>query len=414
MKRMPPLMPVAEALQHILDETPSATRRRRRPLPVCCNRVLAEDLVAPQAVPPHTNAALDGYALCAADLPSDTPRSYPVAGSAFAGKPFRGVLRGGEVLRVMTGAVLPAAADTVVPWEQVELSGGGERVQIGPGHGPGQNVRAAGEDIAAGEVALSAGTRLLAPELGIAASLGSARLAVFAAPLATVLSSGDELCEPGGALAPGTGAVYDSNRFLLQGLLARLGPRLRDGGILRDRARVVAKALRDAAAASDFVVITGGASGGAADFAMEALGKLGERKLWGVALRPGRPFGFGLIGAAPVFVLPGNPVAVATTFLLLVAPAVRRMMGERQPFPCVALRARCLGPFPKKPRRTDVYRAILEHDDEGKPVVRATRQQGSGMLLSLGRANCLVVLDHDDPPAEPGDEVKVYPLQGLL
>lgn len=373
-------------------------------------RRLAADITAPINVPQNTNAAMDGVAVA---WPETTPcqTRWPIAGDAFAGHAFAGQVPAGQCVRITTGAPLPAGADTVVMREQLVehpdcvVIDAPERVLRG------QHVRQAGEDIAAGEVALAAGTRLDAASLGLVASLGYASVAVFKRPKVAIFSTGNEVTPPGEALP--SAAIYDTNRFALMGLLAEQGAEVVDLGILPDDQTVIQHALADAAENSDLVITSGGVSVGHADFTRQALEQLGQLAFWRVALRPGRPMACGRLGPShtPFIGLPGNPVAVMVTFSQFVVPLLQRLQGQ-MPSPPARLTAIAETPLKSRLKRTDFLRGVYRCDSQGVLHVRTTGAQGSGILTSMVAANCLIELGDDQAGAQPGETVSIQPLTG--
>jgi molybdopterin molybdotransferase len=376
-------------------------------------RILAEPIVSPMNVPGHTNSAMDGYALAGTDLPVEHSRRLPVLGTAWAGRPFDGQVASGSAVRIMTGAVMPQGTDTVIMKEQVEEQSDqqGEAIVIGAGHRVGQNVREAGEDVAVGCRLLDAGERIMPAELGLLASLGIGEVSVKRRLRVAFFSTGDELRSLGETLGPGD--VYDSNRYTLYGMLARLGVEVIDMGVVRDEPEAVRDAFLEAARVGDAIISTGGASTGEADYVTETLTQLGEVRFWRIAIRPGRPLAFGRVGDAVFFGLPGNPVAVMVTFYQFVQPALTRMMGSSDPRPNPTVRATCVSRLRKKPGRVEFYRAILERDSQGRTTVRSTGKTGSGLLHTMSDANCFIILPEEGENVEPGAEVEVQPFFGL-
>ena len=373
-------------------------------------RIAARDVVSPMDVPGHTNSAMDGYACAGDSLPHDAPRWYEVVGTAWAGRPFAGPVGPSQAVRIMTGAIMPAGADTVVMQEHVEVDGG--RVQIPPGIKAGQHVRQAGEDLAAGTVVVPRGRRVMPAEMGLLASLGVAEVEVHPHAPRRVLLDRRRGPPPGEPFEPGL--VYDSNRFTMHGMLGRLGVEILDLGIVPDRRDAVFDALREASARADVVLSSGGASTGEADYVKVALQALGRVGFWRIAIRPGRPLAFGLLGDSVFFGLPGNPVAVMVTFYQFVEPALRAAAGETDPRPRPAVEARCTTRLRKKPGRIEYYRAILERDEHGALVVRSTGRTGSGLLHTMSDANCFIVLPENGATVEPGATVEVQPFFGLM
>ncbi len=409
----PELLPVAEALRRIDAQASSISGDERVALRDALGRIAAEPIVSPMNVPGHTNSAMDGYALAAADLPVDDTRRLTVLGTAWAGRPFDGKVLPESAVRVMTGAVMPPGTDTVIMNEQVEEQTGrqGDAIIIGQGHRVGQNVRQAGEDIAIGDRVLAAGKRIMPAELGLLGSLGIGEVRVKRRLRVAFFSTGDELRSLGEPLAPGD--VYDSNRYTLYGMLKRLGVELIDLGVIRDEPDAVEDAFREAARLGDAVISTGGASTGEADYIGETLARLGDVRFWRIAIRPGRPLAFGRVGDALFFGLPGNPVAVMVTFYQFVQPALMRMMGCNEAHANPTLRVTCQSPLRKKPGRVEVYRAILSRDADGRPTVHSTGKTGSGLLHTMSDANCFIILPEDGASVEPGAEVEVQPFFGL-
>jgi molybdopterin molybdotransferase len=400
---------VAEAWRRIDARLAPLAGRERLPVRSALDRTLAEAVVSPLNVPRHANAAMDGYALRVADLPERGTRRLPVVGTAYAGRPFRGEVRSGECVRIMTGAVLPAGADAVVMQERVTV--GAEGVEVAAGLRAGENVRAAGEDLRAGQTAVAAGRVLGPAELGLLASLGVAEVTVSARPRVAFLSTGDELRSPGEPL--GEGQIYDSNRDTLFGMLTRAGVEPLDLGVVPDNPDALRTALAAAAAGADVVVSSGGVSVGEADLVKGTLADLGEVELWRIAIKPGRPLAFGRIGEAWLFGLPGNPVAVMVTFYAFVQPALRRLMGQSSPFP-QRFTVPCLSRLSKRTGRTEYQRGALRRDASGRLAVDRTGPQGSGILSSVSSADCFIVLPPEQGPVEPGDLVEVEPFHGLM
>jgi molybdopterin molybdotransferase len=377
-------------------------------------RVLGEDIISTVNVPAHDNSAMDGWAVRSEDLARDGATMLREVGGAFAGRQFEGSVGGGECVRVMTGAVMPPGCDTVVIQEVVRKEN--ERIVIPPGQKSGQNRRFAGEDLALGKAVLHAGQLVRPAELGLMASLGLAEVSVRRRLRVAFFSTGDELASVGRPLA--AGEVYDSNRYTLYGMLARLGVDMIDMGVVRDDPAALEAAFRDAAANADAIISSGGVSVGEADFTRELLGRLGEVLFWKIAMKPGRPMAFGRIaqGAhhAYFFGLPGNPVAVMVTFYEFVREALLALSGRTGDFVLPLLRVPCASTLKKSPGRTEYQRGLLERDAAGAYTVRVTGAQGSGVLRSMSEANCFIVLEHERASIAPGDMVSVQLFDGLV
>ncbi|WP_296869489.1 gephyrin-like molybdotransferase Glp [Tibeticola sp.] len=403
-------------------------------LPDALGRILAHDLISPISVPPHDNSAMDGYAFDGAALQAGAPLVLRVVGTALAGKAWQGTVGAGECVKIMTGAIMPAGLDTVVPQEFTRSEG--ERITVPAGVVQrGDNRRLLGEDLMAGRAALHRGTRLGPAACRLLASLGQRSVSVVRRPRVAYFSTGDEILSLGEA--PREGAVYDSNRYTVLGLLRRLGCQPLDLGHVRDDPAALEARFREAAAQADAIITSGGVSVGEADFTKAMMRQLGDVAFWRIAMRPGRPMAVGRLSAAknaqpqrqPVdgryqnvtsehpgavlFGLPGNPVAVMVTFLAFVRPALLRLMGCTDAPPPL-LQARSLEALRKKPGRTEYQRGIVSRGADGTLSVRTTGNQGSGVLRSMVEANGLIVLHHDQGSVAVGDEVDVMMFDGVV
>jgi molybdopterin molybdotransferase len=403
----PDSMPVAAARSLIRTFLAPVTATERVHIRQALSRVLAADVVSPFDVPGHDNSAMDGYAVRFSDLgPGETVLGE--AGAALAGRVFDGKVKPGECVRVMTGAVLPAGTDTVVVQEVTRREG--SRVFIPAGQKKAQNVRYAGEDLKAGSAVLHSGKKIGPAQLGLIASLGIGELAVKRKLRVAFFATGDELASIGAPLKEGE--VYDSNRYTLYGMLARLGVEITDLGVVRDDPKLLENAFKRAAESADAVITTGGVSVGEADFTRALMAKLGEVLFWKIAMRPGRPMAFGRIGNAFLFGLPGNPVAVMVTFYQFVRDALLHLSGRTDDYAIPLLKVKAAEPLRKVPGRTEYQRGILFRDgDEWK--VRATGQQGSGVLRSMSEANCFIVLEHERGKVDTGELVSVQLLDAF-
>ncbi len=369
------------------------------------DRVLAEDVTAADPVPGFDSSAMDGYALCAADTAGATeasPAELAVVGESRAGHPSARELRDGEAIKISTGAVVPAGADAVTRVEDTD--GGGETVAVRVEVGPGNDIRRAGEDIAAGERVLAAGTEVGPAEAGVLAAVGRAEASCAVRPAVTVLTTGDELQEPGEPLRPG--GIRNSNLHSLAALVARSGARLAAAEIVPDDPALTRSAL-ERALAGEVTVISGGVSVGEHDHVRPALAALGvEQVFWGVALRPGKPTYFGTTARGGlVFGLPGNPVSAIVTFTLFVRPAIRRLLGADDP---AARRTTAIldERYKKHPGRAHVVRCRLELADDGWHA-RPTKAQGSHVLTSMLGADALAIVPTAASDVEAGERVEI-------
>ena len=373
------------------------------------NRVLAEDIRSGINVPSGTNSAMDGYAVNSEDIPADGVAELTVLGTAWAGKPFTGRLAADSCARIMTGAIMPEGTDTVIIQEDVELAGDG--IRIDGSTRKGDNVRQAGEDIAAGDLVLNKGRRLNPADIGLIASLGIAEVSVVRRLRVAFFSTGDELRSIGETLTDG--AIYDSNRYTLYGMLERMGADIIDMGVIKDDRDALEEAFSTAAENADVLITSGGVSVGEADYIKEILIKLGQVDFWKVAIKPGRPLAFGHVRNTVFFGLPGNPVSVMVTFYEFVQPALRKMIGEDDSG-ILTLKARCDSRLKKRPGRVEYQRGILRRDEDGNLVVVKTSAQGSGILSSMSQANCFIILSLDSSGVEPGSFVDIQPFSGLV
>ncbi|MCO5975922.1 molybdopterin molybdotransferase MoeA [Ideonella oryzae] len=377
-------------------------------------RILAEDVLAPQDVPPHDNSAMDGFALAGQALVSGQATRLRVVGRALAGHPFAGVVTPGDCVRIMTGAVMPVGTDTVVPFERCEHQD--DVVLIAPGAVQvGDNRRRRGEDLAAGTAALPAGRRLRPADLGLAASLGLTQLRVRRRLVVALFSSGDELRSPGELLAPG--CLYDSNRFTLAAALTQLGCEVMDLGRVPDDPQALDVVLRQAIDQADAVLTSGGVSVGDADHTRALLARHGQVDFWSVAMRPGRPFAFGRLerpDRAPcwLFALPGNPVAALVSFQVLARGALLALSGaDGEVAPMLA--ARCAEPIRKRPGRAEFPRVRLSLGSDGHAQAQVWGGQGSAALSAVVGAHGLAVLQPQQGDVGIDDWVDVLPFEGL-
>ena len=412
----PNALAVAQAQEFIARLVPRVDAVEMLPIRSALGRVLARDIVSAINVPASDNSAMDGYALRGSDLAAQGDTVLASIGTGFAGQQFNGAVQPGQCVRIMTGAVMPAGLDTVVPQEFVKVDG--ERVQVPAGVvRAGDNRRLAGEDLARGDAALRTGRLLRPADLGLLASLGQAEVPVLRRLRVAFFSTGDELRSLGEPLD--AGCVYDSNRYTLWGMLQRLGVEVLDLGVVRDDPVALAQTFKHAAANADAVITSGGVSVGEADHTKQVMAQLGDVLFWRIAMRPGRPMAIGRINAgnggpgAILFGLPGNPVAVMVTFYAFVRDALLAMSGAAaNPLPM--LRAASTEAIRKKPGRTEYQRGIVTRAADGSCQVTLTGSQGSGILRSMSEANGLVVLHHEQGSVAAGELVDVLPFDGLV
>ena len=414
---------------------------RDLPLFDALGRVLAEDVVSPFDVPPHDNSAMDGYAFFGGQLSPGASLELNVVGTALAGKAWQGTVKAGECVKIMTGAIMPQGFDTVVPQEFVSVNKSAVTIPANILK-CGDNRRLRGEDLMEGKPAMAKGDIVTPARLGLAASLGLASLRCVRPLRVAYFSTGDEILSLGEA--PREGAVYDSNRYTVFGMLRRMGCDVIDLGVVRDDPTLLEAAFVSAAAQADAIITSGGVSVGEADYTKAMMKKLGDVAFWRIAMRPGRPMAVGRLKSAGLplkiegksassaystgqssyafnsnkhdailFGLPGNPVAVMVTFLAFVRPALLQMMGVGV-LPQPLLKARSLEPLRKKAGRTEYQRGWVSTTADGALHVRTTGNQGSGVLSSMAQANGLIVLHHAQGNVAVGDEIDVLMFDGAI
>ncbi|WP_193166164.1 molybdopterin molybdotransferase MoeA [Microbulbifer hainanensis] len=398
----PGLVSIETAKALLLDAIKAVDDSETIPLAMAVGRILAEDVKSAVNLPPCNNSAMDGYALRMADAQTDG--RLEIIGKSFAGAPFKGKLWPGTCVRIMTGAAMPADADTVVMQENVDSDGHSIRIRCDINQG--DHVRRRGEDVIEGTVLAQAREQIAVPHIALLAAAGVGEVTVKRRPQIALFSTGDELRQPGEPL--GNGDIYDSNRVALRAALEALDLQILDLGILPDNKAAITKALGQAAHAADAIITSGGVSVGEADYTREVMEEMGEIDLWKVAMKPGKPFAFGNIRGVPFFGLPGNPVSALVTFHQLVMPALMAMKGAEWS-PPANLPAKLLSPLKKKPGRTDFQRGIFRNDTSGALVVEAVGAQGSHILSGLAAANCFVVLEQEQGSVGVGETATVVP-----
>jgi molybdopterin molybdotransferase len=395
-----PMMAVDQAVAIIASRLRAVAETEAVGLVEADGRVLAGDIAAPLPLPPFMNSAVDGYAVPAGDLPSDSERPFPIGGRVQAGAAAP-ALQPGHAVRIFTGAPMPAGTDTVFMQEDVRIDDTG-RVVLPPGLKAGANVRPAGEDIPQGHVALKAGRRLRPQDVAVAAAFGLTTLDVVRRLRVGVFSTGDELTSPGAERAEAQ--LFDSNRFMLMAMLRRLGCEVGDLGILRDQKSALARALKAAAGRYDLILTTGGVSTGEEDHVRTAVESVGSLVLWRMAIKPGRPVAMGIIDGTPLIGLPGNPVASFVTFVHVVRPAVLALSGAT-PAPLRPMPVRAAFGYKKKLGRREYVRASLRKAADGTLEAVKFAREGAGLLSSLVDTDGLIELGESIVRVEPGDQV---------
>jgi len=398
------LIPLDDALARFTERIGPVVGVERVPLAAALDRTLAETVVADRDVPPHDNAAVDGFAVAFADLAAGRESRLPVTARVAAGHPLDRAARRGEAVRIFTGAPLPDGLDTVVMQEDCRADG--DAVVIGPGARRGANRRLRAEDVRAGDAILEEGIRLRPQDIGLAASVGRADLAVRQPLRVAVFSTGDEIRDPGAGAAPG--CVFDANRYAIGGLLRGLGCAVTDLGILPDRLEAIRDALGGGARDHHLLITSGGVSLGDEDHVKAAVDALGRLHFWRLAIKPGRPIALGRVGEAIFVGLPGNPVAAMVTCLRVARPIILRLAGRRDTAPRF-YRVRAGFSFSKKPGRREWLRAHLMTDAAGETRAIKYAADGSGILTSMVVADGLIELPDALESVEEGDGVDFLP-----
>nr|CBX80144.1 Molybdopterin biosynthesis protein moeA [Erwinia amylovora ATCC BAA-2158] len=402
------LISLDDALTTLLARITPLADKETVSLTHAAGRITAHAVISPLNVPPFDNSAMDGYALRLADLAPGV--ALPVAGKAFAGRPYDGEWPAGSCIRIMTGAPLPAGCEAVVMQEQTAAVG--DAVRITASVIAGQHIRRAGEDITKGAQVLAAGVKLGAAQLPLLASLGIPQVTVLRKLRVAIFSTGDELQPVDQPLA--AGQIYDTNRFAVRLMLDKLGCEVIDLGIIRDDPAALRAAFINADASADVVISSGGVSVGEADYTKQILEELGEIGFWKLAIKPGKPFAFGRLAHSWFCGLPGNPVSAVLTFYQLVQPLLARLTGQHGPALPPRQRVRCVSELKKTPGRLDFQRGILQRDADGDLLVKTSGHQGSHIYSSFRQANCFIVLERERGNVAVGEWVEVEPFNALL
>ena len=395
-----PMMSVDEAVAIIAAKVTAVREVESVALTEADGRILAHDISAPLSLPPFTNSAVDGFAVASRDLPQGKEQRFPVAGRVQAGASAPAPLKPGHAMRIFTGAPIPEGADTVFMQEDVRLEDG--NVVVPAGLGRGANVRPAGEDIPLGHVALKTGQRLRPQDVALVAAFGLTKIAVSRRIRVAVFSTGNELVSPGEERA--AAQLFDSNRFMLMAMLARLRCEVADFGILRDERASLAGALKKVAGDHDLILTTGGVSTGEEDHLKAGVESTGSLVLWRMAIKPGRPVAMGIIGGTPLIGLPGNPVASFVTFVHVVRPTVLALSGAAQE-PLVPMPVRAAFTYKKKIGRREYVRVSLRKTSDGVLEAIKFPREGAGLLSSLVDTDGLVELGEAVTQVEPGQTV---------
>jgi molybdopterin molybdotransferase len=405
-----PMMSVDEAVAIIATRVSAVGEIEAVPLGKADGRILAGDISASLALPPFTNSAVDGYAVRSSDLPLREEAAFPVSGRIQAGASAQQPVKPGHAVRIFTGAPMPEGADTVFMQEDVRVDDAG-RVVVPAGLRPGANVRPVGEDIQLGTAALGAGLRLRPQDVALAAAFGLTQIDVRRRIRVAVFSTGNELVSPGDPRK--SAQLYDSNRFMLMAMLARLGCEVRDLGILRDDRAALAQGLKKAAVTNDLILTSGGVSTGEEDHVKAAVEDVGTLVLWRMAIKPGRPVAMGIIGGTPFIGLPGNPVASFVTFAHVVRPTVLALSGAK-PLPLLPMPVRAAFTYKKKIARREYVRVSLHKMDDGRLEAIKFPREGAGLLSSLVDTDGLVELGEEITQVAPGQTVGFLSYASLM
>jgi molybdopterin molybdotransferase len=392
-----------DALSFILKNIPIQNPNNAFDLkaPDSLNYILAKDVLSPINVPGFDNSAMDGYGF---NTEGSQHETFKVIGKSFAGTPFNGEIAKNECIKIMTGAKIPPSCDCVIMQEKVEVLND-NLVKPKLNINKDLNIRKIGEDIQKGDIALIKGTQINPKNLGYLCSLGIPKVNVYRKLKVSFFSTGDELVELGNTLADGQ--IYDSNRYTIKSYLENLNCEIFDLGNIKDDKKYLKKIIVESSKKSDVIITSGGVSVGEADFIKQILNEVGETLFWKIAMKPGRPLAFGKINNSIFFGLPGNPVAVMITLEKIVSGAIRLMQGITENKLIKNFNVKCKSFLKKTPGRVDFQRGILKKDSNGELFVESTGAQGSNILSSMVKANCLIVLPKDSGNIEINDFVDV-------
>lgn len=406
---MTALKSVSQAIESMCQAVSNCLPSTERlPLTALDGRILALPISSSMTVPAFDNSAMDGYAIRFNDRSLLTSSGLKVVGEALAGHPYEGEILPGEAIRIFTGAQLPASLDTVIMQEEIDRSD--DLIFTTAPIKEGQNVRYAGEDIAAGEQILVPGQRLTPLHIGLLASIGIAEVEVYKKLKVALFSSGDELCQPGEQRR--SNQIYDSNRYALKAMLERLPVEVVHFQWLPDDYNTIRNAIATAANEADVIITSAGVSVGDADYTKQVIDELGEVGFWKVAMKPGKPFAFGKLKNSWFFGLPGNPVSAIATLDQLAQPALRSLCGE-QYSPPAPLTAVATDTFKKRPGRTDFQRVVIENAS-GQLNAAPYGNQGSALLRGFANAQGYAVLEAERGKVEVGEPISVQPFGSLL
>lgn len=403
------LLSAEEALFHIQAAIHPVEESERIKLPQALGRILAKTAKSPIDIPPQRNSAMDGYAFSSADIDQSQTTTLQMVGTSWAGKPFDDTVGQKQCVRIFTGAVVPEFADSIIVQEQVQADG--KQITLPQGSQPFKNIRAAGSDVKKQDPLIVTPKTLNACDIGLLAAAGIQEIEVYRSLKIGFFSTGDELAPLGQTLQPGQ--IYDSNRYMLAGLLNDPKHVVTDLGVVKDDPQLLEQTLIKAAEEFDVLISTGGASVGEADFVKQTLEKCGQVNFWKLAIKPGKPLAFGKIKDCLFFGLPGNPVAVLVTYEQFVKPAITQLAGAF-PYKTLRLQARCENTLRKSPGRQEYQRGIFRQDSSGEFFVKPAGRQDSHQLKVASLANCFIVLNKDNSDIEAGQIVTIEPFSNHI